>query len=85
MVGGITFQMFVIVLFTILSLEYFVRYYLDKPVREQWNRLDSGSTSSVTGMMEHRQTLEKFRGEMTTKKTIMSCAFAFTTTLLFIR
>ena len=84
MVGGIAFQLLVIVLFAILSAEYFVRYYLDKPVRENWTKLEAGSTNSITGLGSG-QTLAKFRGELTTKKTIMACTFAFTTTLLFIR
>ncbi|KAJ3539496.1 hypothetical protein NMY22_g4710 [Coprinellus aureogranulatus] len=69
MLGGITFQLVVIVIFSFCVLEYFVRYSLDRPVRE----------------VKYGSDFETERGEYTTKLKFMALAIGFTTLVLFIR
>ncbi|KAJ3535320.1 hypothetical protein NMY22_g6540 [Coprinellus aureogranulatus] len=69
MLGGITFQLVVIVIFSFCVLEYFVRYSLDRPVRE----------------VKYGSDRETERGEYTTKVKFMALAIGFTTLVLFIR
>ncbi|KAJ3536787.1 hypothetical protein NMY22_g5879 [Coprinellus aureogranulatus] len=69
MLGGIAFQLAVIVIFSLCMVEYFVRYSLDRPVRD----IKPGTD------------WESERGEYTTKLKFMVFAIAFTTLVLFIR
>ncbi|KAF9554608.1 RTA1-like protein, partial [Agrocybe pediades] len=78
MIGGIAIQLVVIVFFSLFALEYFVRYFYDRPVRVDWAKLEASSSTTLTGLGE-------FRGKLTTRRKVMSCALAFTTLLLFIR
>ncbi|KJA24394.1 hypothetical protein HYPSUDRAFT_136271 [Hypholoma sublateritium FD-334 SS-4] len=76
MLGGIVFQVVVIVAFSALAIEYFTRYHTDSPLssrigasREKESQLPSGPV----------------RGAFTGKILLMSSALAFSTLLLFIR
>ncbi|PPQ70207.1 hypothetical protein CVT26_014464 [Gymnopilus dilepis] len=72
MLGGIVFQLVVIIFYSMLALEYYTRYYYDSPI--------------VSRGAEQLRTLDgQRRGTLTTKLQIMSYALAFSTTLLFIR
>jgi len=71
MLGGIVFQLVVIVVYSILAVEYFIRYHFQAPI-----------TSRVP---ENKETEGQARGEFTKKLKLMLYALAFSTTLLFIR
>ncbi|KDR68318.1 hypothetical protein GALMADRAFT_78795, partial [Galerina marginata CBS 339.88] len=75
MLGGIGFQLAVIVLYSILALEYFVRYNFDAPIASRVK-----SVKIVDDQSDHQ-----LRGLFTFKLKLMSCALIFSTTLLFIR
>lgn len=59
----------VIIIFALCVLEYFVRYSLDRPVRD----------------VKYEAGVESERGEYTTKLRVMVFAIVFTTLVLFIR
>ncbi|KAG6844188.1 hypothetical protein H0H93_016603, partial [Arthromyces matolae] len=69
MLGGIVFQLAVIVVYTILAMEFFVRYFHNKPFRK--------SDSSTESLHFHKP--------MSRKLKIMSLGIAFCTLCLFIR
>jgi len=71
MLGGIAFQLAVIVFYSILSIEYFIRYYLRAPIASR--------------VPENKEAEGPAHGEFTGKLKLMSCALALSTTLLFIR
>ncbi|KDR69649.1 hypothetical protein GALMADRAFT_230599 [Galerina marginata CBS 339.88] len=75
MLGGIVFQLGVIVLYSILALEYFIRYHFDAPI--------SSRVKSVASTND--QSEGQLRGLFTFKLKLMSYALIFSTTLLFIR
>lgn len=75
MLGGIVFQLGVIVLYSILALEYFVRYHFDAPIPSRVKSIAS----------TNEQSDDQLRGLFTFKLKLMSYALIFTTTLLFIR
>ncbi|KAF8899506.1 RTA1-like protein [Gymnopilus junonius] len=72
MLGGIVFQLVVIVLYSILAAEYFFRYHHDSPI---------GYRTANAAPAENGDR----RGVFTFKLKAMSCALVFSTTVLFIR
>ncbi|KAF8883628.1 RTA1 like protein-domain-containing protein [Gymnopilus junonius] len=72
MLAGIVFQLTVIILFSLLAMEYFIRYCYDAPISSR----KASDDVTVTGQQ---------RGVFTKKLKIMTCALAFSTMLLFIR
>ncbi|KAJ2935027.1 hypothetical protein H1R20_g2080, partial [Candolleomyces eurysporus] len=73
MLGGIAFQLAVIVLFAICAVEFVVRYVKDWPLRAV-ETVDSQASLQISA-----------RGELTKKLKVMLCALAFSTIVLFIR
>ncbi|KAJ2915434.1 hypothetical protein MD484_g4984, partial [Candolleomyces efflorescens] len=73
MLGGIAFQLVVIVVFSICGTEFIVRYLKDWPL---------GNVETVDS--EESLQLSK-RGELTTKLKVMLSALTFSTIVLFIR
>ncbi|RXW22085.1 hypothetical protein EST38_g3773 [Candolleomyces aberdarensis] len=73
MLGGIAFQLAVIVLYAICAVEFVVRYVKDWPLRAV-KTVDSQASLQISG-----------RGELTKKLKVMLCALAFSTIVLFIR
>ncbi|RDB18398.1 Uncharacterized protein C17G6.02c [Hypsizygus marmoreus] len=71
MLGGIVFQLVTISVYSILAIEFFVRYVYDRPVASNRN----GSSETITSL----------KSPMTPKLKTMSIALAFSTVCLFIR
>ncbi|KAF8163848.1 RTA1-like protein [Crassisporium funariophilum] len=75
MLGGIVFQLVVIIAFAFCALEYFVRFFKKVPfVSRSHIPVEIGST-----------TIGTLRGEYTSKIRLMIYALIFSTTVLFIR
>ncbi|KAF8991638.1 RTA1-like protein [Cyathus striatus] len=74
MLGGIFLQLIAIILYAALGIEFFVRYFQDKPLR-------------VTSSMPYTESGQSIpaRGELTRRLLFMNIALAFSTTCLFIR
>ncbi|TFK26878.1 RTA1-domain-containing protein [Coprinopsis marcescibilis] len=72
MLGGIAFQLFVIVAYLVLAVEYFVRYTFDKPINS-------------LGIAASAQNREFQRGQLTEKMRAMLVALLFNTLCLFVR
>ncbi|KAF4617304.1 hypothetical protein D9613_006279 [Agrocybe pediades] len=92
MLGGISFQLVTISIYALCSLEYYIRYFLNKPIRRH-DALASSTMSTASSMhtfeenhkMRDDITLPPQRAPLTKKLTIMSGALLFSTTCLFIR
>jgi hypothetical protein len=75
MLGGISFQLAIICFYAIFMVEFFVRWWKDKPVGKQWKlRRDAKSES------QYHQ-----RSEASGKMKIMITALVFASLCLFIR
>ncbi|KAF7341318.1 hypothetical protein MVEN_01868100 [Mycena venus] len=69
MLGGIAFQFVVIIVFSLLALDFTQRYIRDKPARTRTGNLETSAA----------------RGALTPRLKFMLGALAFSTTVLFIR
>ncbi|KAF8965859.1 RTA1-like protein [Flammula alnicola] len=75
MLGGIVFQLIVIIVYAVCAIEYFVRYHKRAPVSSGTIIRDDKSAGSNDAV----------RGTFTPKLRLMSYALIFSTTCLFIR
>lgn len=88
MLGGIAFQLAVIVTYSILAIEYYVRYTTDKPIA---SRLPPSTSAEASGSTSNTASVKSImkdyspRGVMNGKTKIMLCALTFNTLCLFTR
>ncbi|KIY69317.1 RTA1 like protein [Cylindrobasidium torrendii FP15055 ss-10] len=73
MLAGISFQLAVIVIYSIVSGEFLWRYFTDRPLRA---KATNGSQATLSGI---------YRGDLTMKLKVMLGALAFDLLVLFIR
>ncbi|KAF8182621.1 RTA1-like protein [Pholiota molesta] len=77
MLGGIIFQLFIIILFSACAIEYFIRYKKDAARDASFQLIGREDGSERTS--------EDVPGQFTTKLRFMTYALVFTTLCLFIR
>ncbi|TFK26903.1 RTA1-domain-containing protein [Coprinopsis marcescibilis] len=79
MLGGIVFQLVVIVVYSVLGLEYFVRFIQDRPIGR------TASTALDEKALNPQGLVKRDQVRLTRKIKMMLFALVFTTVLLFIR
>jgi len=89
MLGGIAFQLLVMIFFSAFGLEYFYRYSKDIPIKG-YHITDIKTGPPVAGRNSadsqwFTEKVGQYRGAITTKWKIMAYALVFTTLLLLIR
>ncbi|KAF9472235.1 RTA1 like protein [Pholiota conissans] len=81
MLGGIIFQLIIIVIFSICAVEYFIRYNKDAAP----NSLKMSQREKLAGSEASSRNSDSGRGVLTPNLRYMTYALAFSTTVLFIR
>jgi hypothetical protein len=77
MLGGIAIQMAAITIYTIIAIEFFTRYLLNRPVREVVYPSDKTIESDTI--------LKQYRGVFTTQLKLMTLALGISTLFIFMR